>query len=111
MRSTVISYGIILLIAILVAAALSFSTVRPFVKMQGQLFEDKVRAESANMAKSDFLANMSHEIRTPINAILGMNEMVLRESRKAKGQDSLGNLIGELGNMVRVKANDKDLES
>ncbi len=163
MRSTVISYVIILLIAILVAAVLLFSTVRPFVKMQGQLFEDKVRAESANMAKSDFLANMSHEIRTPINAMLGMNEMVLRESRKAKGQDSiddksakealdsiisyagyvenaghnllalvndildfskieagridlaeapysLGNLIGELGNMVRVRANDKDLE-
>ena len=29
--------------------------------------------------KSDFLANMSHEIRTPINAIMGMNEMILRE--------------------------------
>lgn len=38
------------------------------------------RAEAANRAKSEFLANMSHEIRTPINAILGMNEMVLRES-------------------------------
>ena len=30
-------------------------------------------------AKSLFLSNMSHEIRTPINAILGMNEMILRE--------------------------------
>ena len=36
-------------------------------------------ADSANQAKSAFLANMSHEIRTPINAILGMNEMILRE--------------------------------
>lgn len=34
----------------------------------------------SNAAKSDFLANMSHEIRTPINAILGMNEMILNES-------------------------------
>ena len=40
-------------------------------------------ADSANKAKSAFLANMSHEIRTPINAILGMNEMVLRESKDA----------------------------
>lgn len=36
--------------------------------------------EKANQAKSDFLANMSHEIRTPINAVLGMNEMIVRES-------------------------------
>ena len=36
-------------------------------------------AEESNKAKSDFLANMSHEIRTPINAIMGMNELVLRE--------------------------------
>lgn len=35
---------------------------------------------AANQAKSAFLANMSHEIRTPINAVLGMDEMILRES-------------------------------
>lgn len=40
--------------------------------------EEKARAQ--NEAKSSFLANMSHEIRTPINAILGMNEMILRET-------------------------------
>ncbi|MCR4990959.1 MAG: response regulator [Lachnospiraceae bacterium] len=37
-------------------------------------------ADSANKAKSQFLSNMSHEIRTPINAVLGFNEMILRES-------------------------------
>ena len=41
------------------------------------------RAVAANEAKSSFLSNMSHEIRTPINAILGMNEMILRESTEA----------------------------
>ena len=41
---------------------------------------EKAAADSANKAKSDFLADMSHEIRTPINAVLGMNEMILRES-------------------------------
>ena len=37
-------------------------------------------AENANKAKSQFLSNMSHEIRTPINAVLGMNEIIIRES-------------------------------
>ena len=36
--------------------------------------------ERASNAKSRFLAQMSHEIRTPINAVLGMNEMILREA-------------------------------
>ncbi len=33
----------------------------------------------ASNNKSVFLSNVSHEIRTPINAVLGMNEMILRE--------------------------------
>ncbi len=42
--------------------------------------KEQRKAEAASEAKSIFLANMSHEIRTPINAILGMNEMILREA-------------------------------
>ncbi|MCH5271501.1 MAG: DegV family EDD domain-containing protein [Lachnospiraceae bacterium] len=39
------------------------------------------RNEIERIAKSKdaFFANMSHEIRTPINAIIGLNEMILRE--------------------------------
>ncbi|MCH5255523.1 MAG: response regulator, partial [Lachnospiraceae bacterium] len=36
-------------------------------------------AQLATKSKSVFLSYMSHEIRTPINAVLGMNEMILRE--------------------------------
>ncbi len=45
------------------------------------LMLEKQSADEANKAKSRFLADMSHEIRTPINAILGMNEMVLRQAK------------------------------
>ena len=48
-----------------------------------ELTVERGRAEAANRAKSEFLANMSHEMRTPLNAVLGMNEMILRESRDA----------------------------
>lgn len=45
---------------------------------------DTARQEAlaANEAKGKFLAQMSHEIRTPINAVLGMDEMILRESKE-----------------------------
>ena len=82
-RSTISSYLIILIFCLVVGGILALLTVRPYVHQQSELLEEKVRAESANHAKSDFLANMSHEIRTPINAVLGMNEMILREDRRA----------------------------
>ena len=43
-----------------------------------KLREARQIAERSNAAKSEFLAAMSHEIRTPINAVLGMNEIVMR---------------------------------
>lgn len=53
-------------------------------KANEDLRDSELKAENANRAKSDFLSNMSHEIRTPINAILGMNEMILRECKDKK---------------------------
>ncbi len=51
---------------------------------------EKEAADRANQAKSDFLADVSHEIRTPINAVLGMNEMILRESTQAQHGEGAG---------------------
>ncbi|MCR5676392.1 MAG: response regulator [Lachnospiraceae bacterium] len=49
-------------------------------KITTELIDMAGEAQNANKAKSVFLSHMSHEIRTPINAILGMDEMILRES-------------------------------
>lgn len=51
------------------------------------ILEQMEIADNANKAKSSFLANMSHEIRSPINAIIGLDEMIIRESRE---QDVVG---------------------
>lgn len=38
-------------------------------------------ARKAGRARDLFLSNMSHEIRTPINTMLGLTELILRESQ------------------------------
>ena len=41
--------------------------------------EQKKEIEELNQSQKRFFSNMSHEIRTPVNAIIGLNEMTLRE--------------------------------
>ena len=53
---------------------------RKMEQQEKKLLEAMRTADRANEAKTSFLASMSHEIRTPINAVLGMDEMILRES-------------------------------
>ena len=59
-----------------------------------ELRQAKLQADKANQAKSDFLASMSHEIRTPINAVMGMNEMILRECQDANLREYAQNIEG-----------------
>lgn len=57
-----------------------------------ELKEQRRIADSANEAKSRFLSNMSHEIRTPINAVLGMNEMIMRTTAENKTMEYAANI-------------------
>ena len=81
-----VTFGVILLLVLV--------GVRYMMKMREaeNLEREKVLANSANKAKSEFLSNMSHEIRTPINAIMGMDEMILRESKEPSTLEYAQNL-------------------
>ena len=69
-------------------------------------------AEDSSNAKSELLANISHEIRTPINMLLGMNEMIIRESGNpqineyAQNVDSAGQhllfLVNQFLDLTRI---------
>ena len=79
----------------------------------------RAEADKANLAKSAFLASMSHEIRTPINSVLGMNEMILRESDSpqiseyAQNIDSAGQtllmLINDILDFSKIEAGKMEL--
>lgn len=73
-----------------------------------ELRETKLESETAqaeNVAKGRFLANMSHEIRTPINAVLGMDTMILRESSEPKIKE-YAMVIKNSGNILLSLIND-----
>ncbi len=63
---------------------------------------EKLAADEANKAKSGFLADMSHEIRTPINAILGMNEMILRETGEKNVLEYARNIKSSGRNLLQL---------
>lgn len=60
---------------------LLFSTISTIFEIMS-IDREKQLALQANESKGRFLANMSHEIRTPIHAVLGMDAMILRESKE-----------------------------
>ena len=78
---------------------------RDVEKAKEEAEKAKEIAQQANRAKSDFLANMSHEIRTPINAVLGMDEMILRESTDSKILEYASD-IKQAGSMLLSLIND-----
>lgn len=90
---------------------------RQFEKMQNL----KVQADDANRAKTDFLARMSHEIRSPINAVMGMNEMILRESQEEdikayaldarNSTETLLSIVNDLLDSAKIEAGKMEIDS
>lgn len=99
---------------VLLNLGIYMTTENPDALLAEQLAKEKQRADSANAAKTNFLANMSHEIRTPITAVLGMNELILRETKdniiKQYSRDiegaakSLLSIINDILDITKIEA-------
>lgn len=74
------------------------------------------QAKEASKAKTAYLANMSHEIRTPLNAILGFAQILKRQAKLPKAQQShlqgiilggehLLKLINNVLELAKIEAN------
>jgi PAS domain S-box-containing protein len=89
-------------------------------RQEAELRRAKEAAEVANRAKSEFLAHVSHEVRTPLNAILGMNELVLdtpvtEQQRKhltvvQSAAESLLDVINDLLDFSKIEAGKLELD-
>jgi two-component system, chemotaxis family, CheB/CheR fusion protein len=68
-------------------AVLTFFNNTAQHRVEDELRDAKVVAESANLAKGTFLATLSHEFRTPLNAILGYAELLRLDGPLSDAQE------------------------
>ena len=81
--------------------------------------QNEQEAIRASEAKGKFLAHMSHEIRTPINAIMGMDEMILRNTQDEKiinwacdirsASDNLLEIVNEILDISKIESGKMEL--
>lgn len=110
-QEVVISLGIIFM-SLIVAEIVNSLITEQNHRLLDALRKEKrsqQEAEAANMAKSSFLANMSHVIRTPINAILGMNEMILREEKDPAIRGYAGNIQASGNSLLSIVSDVLDI--
>ena len=62
-----------------------------------ELIKTRDKAEKANIEKTNFLINMNHELTTPLNAIIGLNRLMLKMPLDKKQE--------EYSKMIRTSAN------
>ena len=108
MYGGIVPYALLYLALFSICIVAVNTLVTHMMKRQIKANEDLKKAAAAaaaDKAKSGFLARMSHEIRTPINAMPGMNEMILRENQNDAIEEYALN-ISSAGNTLLALINE-----
>ncbi|KAK9151303.1 hypothetical protein Syun_009612 [Stephania yunnanensis] len=121
---TAIMASIGVLVITLLLAHIFHAAINRIAKVEDDfrdMMELKVRAEAADVAKSQFLATVSHEIRTPMNGVLGMLQMLMdteldanqldyAETAHASGNDLIS-LINQVLDQAKIESGRLELEA
>ncbi|KAJ7964720.1 Histidine kinase [Quillaja saponaria] len=119
----IIASGGVLVITLLVGHIFhaAISRIAKVEEDYREMMQLKVRAEAADVAKSQFLATVSHEIRTPMNGVLGMLQMLMdtnldanqidyARTAHASGKDLIS-LINEVLDQAKIESGRLELEA
>lgn len=89
-------------------------------QIEAELRIARLKADSANVAKSAFLANMSHEIRTPLSAIASMVYLMKHDGVASAHEEYLANIelgckhllgvISDILDLSKIEADKLDIE-
>ncbi len=86
------SFFTLLIVGIVMTLLVSYQ-VNLFRRENERVNSQKKEIEELNQSQKKFFSSISHEIRTPINAILGLNEVILRQ------EDASEEIIGDAQNI------------
>lgn len=75
------SYFSFMMSAVAIGAIIKFQT-KIYRQEKRVSNQQKKELEELSRDREKFFASMSHELRTPINSVIGLNEMVLRQSKE-----------------------------
>lgn len=78
----------------LAGGAILKAQMKMFENERAVAWRQQKELEKISESKNSFFASMSHEIRTPINTIVGLNEMIIRESGEETIKEYAENIQG-----------------
>ncbi len=99
------SYFTLIIVGVIMTALLSYQATL-FYRENERVSRQKKEIEELNRSQSRFYSSMSHEIRTPINSILGLNEVILRQSDASDEIINDASIIQGAGKMLLALVND-----